>query len=249
VTVDPERLSDQPEPFVVKARVHACPDRPGAPPRVDTNVVVGGAQARRRVELIRRLGAEPHVEEFCEGPLLAYSAVTGPGGGPVVADSMQVASRIWPPGAGASCRATTVAVDEELAARAADLFVHLGWFGLAELQFVRGRDGVPRVIDLNGRFYGSLSLAVAAGANLPAVWAALATGRPAPPARAQPGVRYQWLEADLRRAGRERRGGRARDVAGTAWFAMGAVHSIARAADPLPAALRVTQVLTGDRQG
>jgi hypothetical protein len=92
----------------------------------------------------------------------------------------------------------------------------LDWHGLAELQFIV-EDEIPRLIDLNGRFYGSLSLAVAAGANLPAIWAGLAIDDvPATPVRARPGVRYQWGSADLRRAVRERRGGLVRDLAGTA---------------------------------
>ncbi len=88
---------------------------------------------------------------------------------------------------GASCRAVTVPVDPDLSARAAALFRVLGWFGLAELQFLVPAAGPARLIDLNGRFYGSLALAVRAGANLPASWAALATGRDVKPATAGAG--------------------------------------------------------------
>ena len=99
---------------------------------------------------------------------------------------------------------------------------------------------MPRLIDLNGRFYGSLSLAVAAGANLPAVWADLAMGRPPQaPVRAVPGVRYHWGTADVRRAARERRGGLMRDLAGTAAYALRARQSVVDAADPAPALARL----------
>ena len=228
-------------PVVVKARRHADPERPGAPPRVDTNVVFGAAAARRRVGDITATGAEPIVQPFLRGDLIAYVAVTDRSSR-VVADSMQVASRIWPPFAGASCRARTVRVDATIADTAQRLFGILGWFGLAELQFIAPAGEAPRLIDLNGRFYGSMALAVAAGANLPATWAALATGRPVVTSRARPGVRYQWLEGDLRRATTERRGGLARDVTSSAIAAAGARHSLWDPADPAPAARRLAAI-------
>jgi hypothetical protein len=49
------------------------------------------------------------------------------------------------------------------------------------------------------------------------------------------GVRYQWLEGDLRRAVSEKRGGLGRDIAGCLWYALKAKHSIWSARDPLPA--------------
>ena len=232
-TVDVAAASDENERFIVKATAHAQPDRPGAPPRVDTNMVIGPTAARRRVEELQALGAEPRVQRFYEGTLLAYSAVTDRSGR-VVADSMQSASRIWPPGAGASCRAETIEVDRNIADRAGALFEELGWFGLAELQFIVPKDGPLRVIDLNGRFYGSLGLAVAAGANLPAAWAALATGRSFEPVRAKPGFTYQWLEGDLRRARVEQRGGLVGDLASSLRAALGTTHSLARVRDPGP---------------
>ncbi|MER7368972.1 ATP-grasp domain-containing protein [Nonomuraea wenchangensis] len=237
-TLDPSALAGERPPLVVKSRLHAHPERPGAPPRIDTLVVPGAEAARRRVDEVRRLGGEPRVEEFHEGRLMAYSAVTA-SGGRVVCDCMQVASRIWPPGAGASCRAETVRVDAAISDRAARLLAALGWFGLAQLQFVVPEDGRPRLIDLNGRFYGSMALATAAGANLPAAWAALAVGHDVPPTRARPGVRYHWLEGDLRRAAVERRSGLLLDLAGTLRYAAGAVHSTLSLRDPGPALARI----------
>ncbi|MGW2149709.1 ATP-grasp domain-containing protein [Nonomuraea bangladeshensis] len=234
----PSALAGERPPLVVKSRLHAHPERPGAPPRIDTLVVPGPEAARRRVDEVRRLGGEPRVEEFHEGRLMAYAAVTAVGGR-VVCDCMQVASRIWPPRAGASCRAETVRVDPPISDRAARLLAALGWFGLAQLQFVVPEDGRPRLIDLNGRFYGSMALATAAGANLPAAWAALAVGHDVPPTRARPGVRYQWLEGDLRRAAVERRRGLLLDLAGTLRFAAGAVHSTLSLRDPAPALARI----------
>ncbi len=238
---DPEAL-DEATPVVVKARVHARPDLPGTPPRIDSTVVVGRTAVRHRIAEITADGGDPQVQVFHEGRLVAYSAVRGHDG--VVARSLQRAARIWPPRAGASCRAVTVPLDPRLVRRCDALLDALGWFGLAELQFQVGADGTPRLIDLNGRFYGSLSLAVAAGANLPAIWGDLALGRdPVAPVRARPGVRYHWGAADVRRALRERRGGLLADLAGTAAYACGSVHSVVSVRDPGPAAARLAKAL------
>ncbi|MEO6503006.1 MAG: ATP-grasp domain-containing protein [Jatrophihabitantaceae bacterium] len=246
-SLTPASLSDETRPVVVKARMHAQPGQAGAPPRIDTNVVLGAIATRRRVRQIADLGGQAEVQEFLDGHLMAYAAVTSADGRQVAAQSMQVASRVWPPGAGASCRAVSVPVDPELAGRAAALLAGLGWFGLAELQFIVPADGIPRLIDLNGRFYGSLALAVRAGANLPATWAALATGRDVEPVTAQAGVRYSWWEGDLRRALVERRGGLVRDLAGVLYAGVGAVHSVGRWRDPAPALTQGRRLLADRR--
>lgn len=239
---DADDVPDEHTPVVVKARLHARPDVVGAPPRIDTTVVVGRSAVRERTRQIREVGGDPQVQRFHEGTLVAYSAVRGDEG--VVAESLQRAARIWPSGAGASCRATTVPLGSDLARRSAALLDALGWFGLAELQFLVGADGVPRLIDLNGRFYGSLSLAVRAGANLPAVWADLAVGRrPAGVVRARAGVSYQWGAADVRRALGERRGGVLADLAGTAAYGVRAGHSVLDLRDPGPALARLREAV------
>ncbi|WP_432498057.1 ATP-grasp domain-containing protein [Kineococcus gypseus] len=239
--LDVADVPDERTACIVKAHRHARPEVAGAPPRIDTTVVTGRTAVARRVEGIRAVGGQAEVQVLHPGTLLAYAVVRGPGG--AVAESMQRAERIWPPRAGASARATTAAVDEELAARAGRLLASLDFLGLAELQYVEEPDGTARLIDLNARFYGSLSLAVAAGANLPDAWGRLALGRAAAPVRARPGVRYQWGSADVRRALAERRGGLARDLAGTLAAAPAARHSVASLRDPGPALARARTAL------
>jgi predicted ATP-grasp superfamily ATP-dependent carboligase len=216
---------------VVKARSHSVPGRS----RLEAVVCADARAARRRVAEIEAAGGEAVLQEHLAGPLSAYAALAAPNGD-VVAAMQQEAEALWPPGAGASVRARTVVPDAALAASVAHLLARLGWFGIAELQLIRRAHGDFVLIDLNGRFYGSLALALAAGLNLPAMWAALATGRRpqrAPDARV--GVRYQWLEGDLRRAGVERRGGLFRDVSSCFAYSIGANHSIWQLSDPAPA--------------
>ncbi len=136
------------------------------------------------------------VQERAPGPLTAVAMVVDEGG-KVVARFQQEARRTWPPGAGPSSLAVSVAPDERLVSRSARLLSEVGYSGLAELQFVGTSDG-PALIDVNTRFYGSLPLALAAGVNLPAAWHATVSGGPAPrPGSYRVGVSYRWLEADL----------------------------------------------------
>ena len=238
---DPALISDD-GPYAVKARLHARPEIAGLPPRIDTNVVRGCHHVRERVRQIQALGAEPYVQRFYDGPLLAYTAVVDRDHR-VVGDCMQIATHIWPPLAGASCRSSTIGIDDDIALRAEALFTSLGWFGLAELQFVVAPSSDPMLIDFNGRFYGSLKLAVAAGVNLPAMWAAVAVGLPVERQSARAGVRYQWLEGDLRRALIERRRGTAVDVIDTLRSARWSSHSIIDVRDPAPAAAHLGSML------
>ncbi|MEA2404021.1 MAG: hypothetical protein QOE08_668 [Thermoleophilaceae bacterium] len=136
-------------------------------------------------------------QEHLVGDLVAVSLVTGPGGS-TVARFQQRALRTWPPDAGPSSVAVSVAPDEELISRSAALLGDAGYWGLAELQFLVTESGMRGPIDVNPRFFGSLPLALAAGVNLPAAWHAVATGQPAPtPAGYREGVTYRWFEAEL----------------------------------------------------
>lgn len=220
---------------IVKARLHPTLERKGADARMEARIATTSGQRDRLVAEIVDRGGTPLIQEHLEGKLMSLAILLDPEGR-VIARAQQEAERIYPLDAGVSVRAHTIAVDERLAARAQAMLAALDWIGLAQLQFIVPADGAPRLIDFNGRFYGSLALAIGAGANLPALWANAATGRPTARVDAVPGVSYQWLWSDLRRALAERRGGLARDLADTGRFALGARHSVWRLRDPAPAA-------------
>jgi predicted ATP-grasp superfamily ATP-dependent carboligase len=229
---------------VVKARLHWTPGAPAGMSRLVARVCATPAEVEEAVAHVVRAGGSPILQEAIEGRLMAVTALCAPGG-EVVAESHQVAGRVSPVRR-TSTRAETVPVDDGLSAAVGRLLGNLGWSGIANLQFLVPADGTPRLIDLNGRFYGSIALALAAGLDLPVLWVRLASGRavaPPRPLHGRPGVRYQSLEEDLRRARVERRGGLALDVASTLAYAPTATHSTWRASDPSPSLARVRQLV------
>jgi hypothetical protein len=241
-TFEEELPADWVGPAVVKARLRVRPDNPHAIRFLDTRLVPGRHEAAERGEEIRRSGGIPVYQEVVSGRLVAHVMLAGPDGA-TLAELAQVSDRIWPPQAGISTRARTVSPSPELSGLTAALLQELEWFGLAQLQFIAPDEGEPLLIDFNGRFYGSLSLAVSAGLNLPAWWASLATGHPPPPARAgRYGVRYQWLEGDIRAAIAD--GSHPiRQVLGCFRYAAGATHSIWSVRDPAPALRHAAELL------
>ncbi|MFN2593513.1 MAG: hypothetical protein ABR579_01335 [Actinomycetota bacterium] len=222
-------------PVIVKARLHSPPGSIGGLGRIEAAVVTTREAAVARVARIVGLGARPIVQELIPGRLMALIVLREPEG-KIVSCVQQVAERTWPDSAGISVRATTVPVDDVLREKVAALLDDLGWFGLAELQFVLSDAGGAWLIDLNGRFYGSLALAIGSGPDVASQWAAIAAGSPRETiSEAATGIRYQWLEGDLRRAFEERRGGLIKDIAGCLRYARGATHSIWNPDDRWPA--------------
>jgi predicted ATP-grasp superfamily ATP-dependent carboligase len=220
---------------IVKPRLTTVRGTQGEALRLRAALATGTDEAEAEASYLRSVGAEPLLQRYVPGALTALIALAD-GAGRLVVTVQQRAEAIWPPEVGGSVRAQTVAVDPRLEELVGKLLAELEWFGLAQVQFQSDGTGEPLLIDLNARFYGSMALALAAGPNLPAIWAALATGRRSPLVMLpRAGVRYHWLEGDLRRALRERRGGLARDLRGTLAYARGAVHGLWDVRDPWPA--------------
>jgi predicted ATP-grasp superfamily ATP-dependent carboligase len=153
--------------------------------QADVDAFLGGLPAEQ--ELV--------VQERAAGPLVAVALVLARDGS-VAARFQQVTQRTWPAGAGGSTVAVSVAPDERLVARTAEMLARAGFWGLAQAQFVSGASG-PALIDVNPRFYGTLPLALACGVNLPAVWHDVASGGTATANDYRTGVSYRWLEGDL----------------------------------------------------
>jgi predicted ATP-grasp superfamily ATP-dependent carboligase len=231
----PEALATFSFPAVVKSRLQWAPGEGDESASLHTAVVNDAQHAEAVIAAMRKGGGEPVLQECIFGGLMAFSVVVDRDG-MVRARLQQRSPRIFPVEVGSSARAVTTPIDASLAGGIDRLMADIGWFGMVQLQFLDpGGGDEPRLIDLNGRFYGSMPLAGAAGCNLAGVWAALAMGGSPSSVEARAGARFQSLDSDVRRAFEERRGGLLADVGGTIAFAPGAVHSTWNTKDPVPA--------------
>jgi predicted ATP-grasp superfamily ATP-dependent carboligase len=104
-----------------------------------------------------------------------------------------------PPSGGVSVLRESIAVPPALAAAADRLLAALAWHGVCMMEFkLDARDGVPRLMEINPRFWGSLALAIDAGVDFPWLLYALAAGAPpAPVTSYRLGVRSRWELGDL----------------------------------------------------
>lgn len=169
--------------------------------------VSGGVEyAADEADLRLRLSRLPR-EHF---PVLLQERIQGAGVG-VFACYQQGRPCAWfshrrlrekPPSGGVSVLCESVALDPVSVAHAERLLSALEWHGIAMVEFKRSdRDGELKLMEINGRFWGSLQLAIDAGLDFPALVARIAAGQSID---AQPayriGVRSRWLLGDVDRA-------------------------------------------------
>jgi predicted ATP-grasp superfamily ATP-dependent carboligase len=153
---------------------------------------------------LRRRLSEIPVESY---PVLLQERINGPGvgvfmlfdRGRAIARFSHRRLREKPPSGGVSVLSESIGVDPDAADQAERLLKGLEWHGPAMVEFKRDeRDGSLRLMEINGRFWGSLQLAIDAGVDFPALLVDIAMGTaPAEPPGYRSGVRCRWLSGDL----------------------------------------------------
>jgi predicted ATP-grasp superfamily ATP-dependent carboligase len=93
----------------------------------------------------------------------------------------------------------SIAADPIALGQAVALLDRLDWQGPAMVEFKMDEaTGVPVLMEINGRFWGSLQLAIDAGVDFPALLVEAALGGdPEPVTEYRHGVRTRWLLGDL----------------------------------------------------
>jgi biotin carboxylase len=166
-------------------------------------VRLGVSHAADASELAARLAALPPAAY----PVLVQRRLTGPGvgvfllvwDGAVLAAFAHRRLREKPPAGGVSVYRESVPLDPDLAARARALLACFGWRGVAMVEFkLDAASGTPYVMEVNGRLWGSLQLAIDAGVDFPTLLVRAALGeRPAPVTTYRFGVRSRWWWGDV----------------------------------------------------
>ena len=155
-----------------------------------------------------------------------------------------------PPSGGVSVLRESTVVDPGLLRKSLGLLGELGWDrGVAMVEYkVEPETGQAWLMEINGRFWGSLQLAVDAGVDFPALLLQCSRGEPpGDPVTGRPGVRTRWLMGDvdqlLMRLFRSREAlhlpaslsGRGRAILEFLWdFRPGIRQEVLRLSDPRP---------------
>lgn len=147
--------------------------------------------------------------------------------------------RTWPPDGGNVSFSQTVPTPAGLKSGIQALLTGIGWQGIFEVELVLSRDGTFSAIDLNPRAYGSLALAVGAGAPLPVVWCNWLLDRNPNHATARPGLKYRWEDADARHSWWQLRRRQFRTGVAVLRPHRKVVHAYFRLRDPAPLAARI----------
>jgi predicted ATP-grasp superfamily ATP-dependent carboligase len=113
---------------------------------------------------------------------------------------------VRPTGSGSSMR-ISVAPPARVREAALAILETLGWHGVAMVEFRVRPDGTPTFLEVNGRFWNSLALAIHAGMNFPALVARLAEEGDVPLTTSyRRGVRCRWFLGDVRHVAEVLRG-------------------------------------------
>ena len=151
--------------------------------------------------------------------------------------------RTWKPDAGSVSFSETIVASPHLISCVKGLLTALRWEGIFELELIELSDGNYAALDFNPRLYGSMALAVAAGASLPSIWCDWLLKGTTAAATVRPGVFYRWDDADLRHAWIFLRRGRFAEALAVLRPRRGTAHPYLRAKDPAPGVARFLQML------
>jgi predicted ATP-grasp superfamily ATP-dependent carboligase len=151
--------------------------------------VSSGSQARLKLG-VRHVAHVAECMAVLEGlpqaayPVLLQQRVVGPGVGIFLllwnGERRAIFShrriREKPPSGGVSVYRESIPADPELVARSASLLESFGWQGAAMVEYKVDEDtDTPFLMEVNGRLWGSLQLAIDAGVNFPVLLVAMWT--------------------------------------------------------------------------
>lgn len=140
-------------------------------------------------------------------PVLLQQRIVGPGvgifllvwNGKTIATFSHRRIREKPPAGGVSVYRESIAAEPGLVARSRALLDLVQWQGVAMIEYkVDAGDGTPYLMEINGRFWGSLQLAIDAGVDFPVLLVDLALGKKVPESgEYRTGVRSRWWWGDV----------------------------------------------------
>jgi predicted ATP-grasp superfamily ATP-dependent carboligase len=151
------------------------------------------------IVLSRRHGGQwPLIQSFVPGHTAGAFALCA--SGRVVAWFAHESLRDVRPLASPSCLRRSIELAPRLREPAERLLNAMRWHGPAMVEFRDDGVNPPCLMEVNGRFWHSLQLAVAAGADFPLWWIRMLEGLPIDgPTQYREGVSVRWLWGDVKR--------------------------------------------------
>lgn len=173
-------------------------------PLIKAEYVYTADEFRRVMARYAPLGQWPLVQQYCAGRGLGQFFFIHRG--EVVRRFQHLRIAEWPPEGGFSsvCEALPLEAHVELQERSIALLKAMRWEGVAMVEYRYDEaTGVAKLMEVNGRFWGSFPLAVQAGAGFALLAHNLqgaGGGMPLPEFR--PGVRCRMMSTEIKRLGR-----------------------------------------------
>jgi predicted ATP-grasp superfamily ATP-dependent carboligase len=140
-------------------------------------------------------------------PVLLQERILGPGvgvslllwNGELRAAFCHQRIREKPPSGGVSVLRESIPMNDDLLEASVGLLKALDWQGVAMLEYKRDMiTGTDYLMEINGRLWGSLQLAIDSGVDFPVLLVEAALGRPSPPVtKYRIGVRSRWEWGDV----------------------------------------------------
>ncbi len=185
-------------PCVVKSRYSNAWDGTRFLPDPGTTYVREAAELDAAIQQHRQGDHWPLIQGFVPGQGKGVFALFD-GGRAVAWFAHERLRDVRPSGSGSSLR-RSAPLDSRLLGPAERLLSAMTWHGPAMVEF--RDDGVhdPVLMEVNGRFWGSLQLTVSAGADFPQWWVAILRGRTVDRrAGYATGLTVRWLWGDVKR--------------------------------------------------
>ena len=156
-------------------------------------------ELRRAVAAESQFGVRNLIQEFATGEGVGIGVLVQQGDAVAMFQHRRLAE--LPATGGVSVRALAEPIDPVLSTHALSLLQAIGWEGVAMVEFkVDRRRGRAMLMEVNGRYWGSISLAVQAGVDFPFYeWQIRHGQRPRTANTYKSGMRWRWLAGDLSR--------------------------------------------------
>jgi predicted ATP-grasp superfamily ATP-dependent carboligase len=185
-------------PCVVKARFSNAWDGARFLQDPGTSYVQGPGQLEQAILSHRQGEHWPLIQGFVPGQGKGVFALFDHGR-PVAWFAHERLRDVRPSGSGSSLR-RSAQLEQRLMAPAQRLLTTLQWHGPAMVEFRDDGAHDPFLMEVNGRFWGSLQLAVSAGADFPRWWVDVLLGRTAAASSSyETGVTLRWVWGDVKR--------------------------------------------------